>query len=84
MKNNSINDQQQIITGEKEKNPNTVDPTKQDERDNDPTRVRPSVSEPDKNDPNQPETPGVPQPPKPGSEKSEFNTSRIQIKGFRR
>ena len=64
--------------------PNPVDPTKQDERDNDPTRLKPIVTEPEKNDPTQPqEQPGNPQPPtEPGSDKPDSNPGRAHVKGF--
>ena len=68
------------------RDPNKIDPTKQDERDNDPTRIKPIVKEPGKTDPTQPETPNQPTPPtEPGNESKREpnpNPGRAHVKGF--
>jgi hypothetical protein len=81
----SINNNPQNPTGNTHRDPSKVDPTKQDERDNDPTRIKPN-NDPDKNDPTQPDSPGIPKPPtEPGSTAhSDNNDNQNEIKGFRR
>ena len=58
------NNYQNMYTNISPKNPDPskVDPTKQDERDNDPTRIKPNVNEPGKVDPTQPPATPSPQP----------------------